>query len=173
MTRAFLLILGFLFVFVFATTIAMAAPKSEKLTPDEFTLVQKVYDECAGSRDVLSYKCDCVAVRNLELKKSFFDDLDRHGANADKQAYEWNRNGYLVLRKAYSQCVNVDRLAVETYTNCVETNLKARADFREFCGCYAVNYSDIYAVYGTEPLFATSDLMTKAIEKCAPKTEMR
>lgn len=115
---------------------------------------------CTRRQDISStYKCECVAAEiYTRLTSNSTDPLTT------------------ITEEAYQKCPNIDTLLSHHYARCSEWASYKRADYEQFCNCYARNFVQQFA---RAPRFSSPyrvALMTEAYKGCsidAPNVKAR
>lgn len=144
----------------------LATAGEQPLSPAEFNYMQRSYNACNDSTNKLFYDCGCVSAHHLDLARQLDQSLERMADDKMERALEWSQLKGDLQRKSYDQCANIASVAMMNYERCVDQTIAQRADYREFCQCYAVRYADRFGANGNMPFFNSAEARAQAIATC-------
>jgi hypothetical protein len=137
------------------------------MVPDDQTLAITTYDECTKRTEGLYYDCKCLAMRYVDAKNEMLNRVFTYGGSVEDAKFTWNRDRARLRDMAQSACFDRASLAVQSFSQCRELNIIARADYHEYCSCYAVTFADMMAKsYGR--LVERYTVMSEAMSVCEP-----
>lgn len=159
-------ILLFMIIAILAWPDRPAQAENDILSPLDFAHIKETFNQCSSTARNLFYDCECVSIHNLDLTRRFENRLDQFAYDDLERTYERNRQQTELLRKSYDQCSNLSKVAMMNYNSCVGWAITERADYNEFCQCYAIRYADRFSANGTSSFFDAADARAQAIASC-------
>jgi hypothetical protein len=153
----------------FAATLlfSLSSHAALNMTPQEYDGLMKTYQDCKDNGGDGKLDCGCVAVKQLDLSRAIDARLDRFRVTDDTEraaAHQREQSG--IIQQSFKSCTDKDKIAVDSYGRCTDMMSKIRNDYADFCGCFAMRYSDHYAANGAAPFFFPSDAQANAMSEC-------
>ena len=134
--------------------------------PDDTTLAMQTFATCTEGGESTVLDCRCLAVKLNDLKNTMIDRVFKYGGDDTDAIYEWQSKKSLMYDQAQKTCVNRQQVSSASYQQCRELNIIARADYDDYCSCYAITYADILARVGPNSGIEPHKLMAEAMTYC-------
>lgn len=157
---------------------ATTAPKNEttkkpSVDQRDYNLMQSTYDSCRSSPQNSQYRCDCAAVTFMDKVRDQRSTLLRQGLDDKQVENRLYPKMDFIKSDAYRQCINREAVAVSGFGQCLDWALKSRDDYREFCGCYAMRYADMFTQAGMSYFNDPASTMASAMISCNRELQRR
>ena len=107
-----------------------SAEQAAALPPD-YALINQTYMDCKAKPNNIYYNCGCIAVVYADKIKA----MEENAKQLNQPLTRWEQME--ALGKSYTQCANLNSVAVHAYNRCVDWAVMARDDFKEFSSCFA------------------------------------
>jgi len=125
-------------------------------TPKQMDEAFAVYDECKASDMVRKYyDCNCLAENFLNLR----------AADTDTPRDE-------LIVTARKKCPNTVDIAGSSYQRCLDWAPRLRADYDQYCTCYANTFAKNFTTNPTDSIRGREMIMTRALVSCNTTDEI-
>lgn len=125
--------------------------KNYQYTEEDYQMMVDFYKGCQRDGTSLNYNCECLANEYIKKKVVYYDTI----------------SNYQIFQETGDKCIDVVRVAGNTYSDCMRLGEFDKRWNQEFCECYANYFAKSYKEYnGNMSLYRGKKTRREGMKEC-------